>query len=419
VSGESAKRRAGGGLMRGVARKLGVGSRASRAEKDAQQPHVAAGDSPSVSHANSVAAMASASPAMTASATLDDDTQSSDESNSAPALLQPGEAGPSLPASAVTSPAAAPVARVVVEVQHTAASGGRALRLSHYAAFATNEVWGSVREHVRGVAVSCLDAPPAPGANDAELFALKCLSHAQKLAPLPADKERFSFDFSALVVQWTEAGAARWRRFAEDPANAEAGFAAKDEHDGLGRLGVVLDGPVEGFKAAAVAGAAAPASSSGRATLAACLDLFRVKEQLDDDNAWKCPRCKDFVPAFKQLELWSAPRTLVVHLKRFLYERSRFGDRMGGRKIAEAVDFPIDDFDLAPYLADRAVRGPVLYDLFAVSNHAGALGGGHYTAYVRLVDDEWYLADDSHVTKVDRAAVVTPEAYLLFYRRKD
>lgn len=27
-----------------------------------------------------------------------------------------------------------------------------------------------------------------------------------------------------------------------------------------------------------------------------------------------------------------------------------------------------------------------LYDLFAVSNHYGSLGGGHYTAYARMPD---------------------------------
>jgi ubiquitin C-terminal hydrolase len=36
------------------------------------------------------------------------------------------------------------------------------------------------------------------------------------------------------------------------------------------------------------------------------------------------------------------------------------------------------------------------YQLFAVSNHYGNLGGGHYTAYARQTDDgKWYSFDDS------------------------
>jgi len=60
-----------------------------------------------------------------------------------------------------------------------------------------------------------------------------------------------------------------------------------------------------------------------------------------------------------------------------------------------------------------------VYDLFAVSNHYGGLGGGHYTAYCRAGDDgSWHCFDDCHVSPVDEAAVQSQSAYVLFFRRR-
>ena len=70
---------------------------------------------------------------------------------------------------------------------------------------------------------------------------------------------------------------------------------------------------------------------------------------------------------------------------------------------------------------------PVLYDLFAVCNHFGRLGYGHYTAVARewspetaTLSDKWYEYDDDAVKElsdIDRD-VVTNSAYILFYRRR-
>ena len=34
-----------------------------------------------------------------------------------------------------------------------------------------------------------------------------------------------------------------------------------------------------------------------------------------------CPECKDFVQASKKFDLWKLPDILVIHLKRFPYDR--------------------------------------------------------------------------------------------------
>jgi ubiquitin carboxyl-terminal hydrolase 4/11/15 len=43
-----------------------------------------------------------------------------------------------------------------------------------------------------------------------------------------------------------------------------------------------------------------------------------------------------------------------------------------------------------------------IYDLYAVSNHFGGLGGGHYTAFAKnIYDNQWYNFDDSMVNVVN------------------
>lgn len=65
----------------------------------------------------------------------------------------------------------------------------------------------------------------------------------------------------------------------------------------------------------------------------------------------------------------------------------------------------------------------LIYDCYAVSNHFGNMGFGHYTAFCRSAsDDKWYEFDDGRVSPVTRdpqKTVVSSAAYNLFFRRRD
>ena len=64
-------------------------------------------------------------------------------------------------------------------------------------------------------------------------------------------------------------------------------------------------------------------------------------------------------------------------------------------------------------------KDPLIYDLYAVSNHFGSLNGGHYTAYCQNpIDKRWYEFDDSSVSSMQANGAVTKAAYVLFYRRR-
>lgn len=73
------------------------------------------------------------------------------------------------------------------------------------------------------------------------------------------------------------------------------------------------------------------------------------------------------------------------------------------------------------YLKKKEIDEPMLYDIYAISNHYGGLGGGHYTAYAKnKYDEQWYHFDDQSVMHVpDPTAIITPAAYVLFYRRRE
>ncbi|KAL1802822.1 hypothetical protein ACET3Z_031469 [Daucus carota] len=148
-------------------------------------------------------------------------------------------------------------------------------------------------------------------------------------------------------------------------------------------------------------------------SLFSCLDAFLKEEPLGPDDMWYCPRCKKHRQATKKLDLWRLPEILVFHLKRFSYSRYL------KNKLDTFVNFPVHGLDLGKYMKTKDASGQsYVYELYAVSNHYGGLGGGHYSAYSKLIDDDrWYHFDDSHVSPVSEADIRTSAAYVLFYRR--
>jgi ubiquitin C-terminal hydrolase len=205
----------------------------------------------------------------------------------------------------------------------------------------------------------------------------------------------------------------------------------------------------------------------GSLSLASCLAQFARPETLDARNEWYCAGCKAHVRATKTLQVWSLPRILVLHLKRF----SANNAYINTEKIGARVDFPLAGLDLTGYQlrsaaaagagagADAAgaaagaaavvtsssdggrtvtaapataVDGPAaVYDCFAVVNHFGSVHFGHYTAFTNPavargvaavgadgVLGSWHELDDSSVRSATSADVVSEAAYVLLYVRR-
>uniref|UniRef100_A0A2K5DEW0 Ubiquitin carboxyl-terminal hydrolase 4 n=1 Tax=Aotus nancymaae TaxID=37293 RepID=A0A2K5DEW0_AOTNA len=144
-----------------------------------------------------------------------------------------------------------------------------------------------------------------------------------------------------------------------------------------------------------------------------CIELFTTMETLGEHDPWYCPNCKKHQQATKKFDLWSLPKILVVHLKRFSY------NRYWRDKLDTVVEFPIRGLNMSEFVCNQSAR-PYVYDLIAVFHHYGAMGLAHYTAYAKnKLNGKWYYFDDSNVSLASEDQIVTKAAYVLFYQRRD
>ena len=149
---------------------------------------------------------------------------------------------------------------------------------------------------------------------------------------------------------------------------------------------------------------------SGKMTLEKCLKKFCREEQLEQGDEWYCSRCKKHVLAKKKMELYYVPKILIICFKRFVKDSYRW------EKNEDEVEFPINNLDLKNF-----VIGPdkehSKYDLFAVSQHYGSTGFGHYTAVCKN-DGKWFDYNDSSCHETNASSAQSSAAYVLFYRRQ-
>ncbi|KAI8147916.1 hypothetical protein BJV82DRAFT_532031 [Fennellomyces sp. T-0311] len=134
----------------------------------------------------------------------------------------------------------------------------------------------------------------------------------------------------------------------------------------------------------------------------------------DPDSKYKCSGCNQKVNAGKQVTIRSLPTMMIVHLKRFTFDL----ERGYMRKVSERIQYP-EVLDMAPYVSDEEkskIKGKSKYRLYGVLVHLGhSCSSGHYYAFIKSSDGQWYMMDDEEVTKVTKKDVFREQAYMLFY----
>ena len=151
-------------------------------------------------------------------------------------------------------------------------------------------------------------------------------------------------------------------------------------------------------------------SNDSKITLGDCLKNFCKEEKLEAGNEWYCPKCKKHTLATKKMELFYLPKLLIICFKRFVRESYRW------RKNEVFVDFPINNLDMGEYMIGPD-KSHSKYNLFAVSQHYGSTGFGHYTAVCKNFD-KWYSYNDSSIHPCSENDARSSAAYVLFYRRE-
>jgi ubiquitin carboxyl-terminal hydrolase 8 len=137
-----------------------------------------------------------------------------------------------------------------------------------------------------------------------------------------------------------------------------------------------------------------------------CFDYYVSGEIIENylDEA-----SKENVNIRKKILFWSFPNILTIDLKRF---DNRF------QKNQIQVTFPLDNLDLSAYVIGYK-KDNFKYELYGVCNHSGGVMGGHYTSYIKNANGKWYHYNDTSVSEVGiNETVISPKAYVLFYRKK-
>ncbi|KAH8659212.1 hypothetical protein BGZ60DRAFT_433955 [Tricladium varicosporioides] len=149
-------------------------------------------------------------------------------------------------------------------------------------------------------------------------------------------------------------------------------------------------------------------------TLQGCfLETYNKEKLLLEHDAWHCPRCDRHQRALITQELWTTPRILLFHLKKF--------DKSHGGLVNLHVTYPVEALDISDWVVSKNFNSKLLYDLFAVVNFLPGEGKvGHYLAFTKNRGNrKWYKYNDARVTECRVSEVVTAGAYVLFYRRRD
>lgn len=141
-----------------------------------------------------------------------------------------------------------------------------------------------------------------------------------------------------------------------------------------------------------------------------CMDsYFNKKETV---QSWVCEKCNNN-GCTKKINVWTFPDYLIVHLKRF---------NSDGYKINDFMDYPINDLDVTKYInTEKGDPNNYIYELYAINYHSGNTNGGHYWSACKNLDGNWYLYNDASVSQYSEntmGALVSKEAYMLFYQRK-
>ena len=94
----------------------------------------------------------------------------------------------------------------------------------------------------------------------------------------------------------------------------------------------------------------------------------------------------------------------MLHLKRWiLNEKTRL-------HVKNDTDVNFDPHFAVPDVGDYQLRGVIV--------HNGITGGGHYTAFVRSLQNDWYFYNDQATPLIQTVAqVLQSKPYMLVYER--
>jgi len=141
-------------------------------------------------------------------------------------------------------------------------------------------------------------------------------------------------------------------------------------------------------------------------TLFDCINYYVLSNDMCNDNQITCEKCNKKCNGKKKNSVWRLPPVLT-------FSFNRYDEQM--RKKTKLINFPISQVNFSD-LVDKPSEKKLIYDLVAVGNHSGVAGGGHYWAFSKGLNGQWYNFNDDHIDEItDISQLVSENAYYLVY----
>ena len=135
------------------------------------------------------------------------------------------------------------------------------------------------------------------------------------------------------------------------------------------------------------------------------IDLFikylKLEIHDDVDNLYFCDSCNENTISEKKLILWKLPEKIIIVFKRY---------SSNGKKNNNTVEFPIDKLVIRESESNKIKE----YSLQNIIYHLGNMDNGHYVNGI-FHNKEWYLIDDSEVSKIPILNNRNNQSYILVY----
>ena len=170
-----------------------------------------------------------------------------------------------------------------------------------------------------------------------------------------------------------------------------------------------------------------PLSKNG-SSLTECISMFSKAEELLKDNMIRCTCLQrgSLTNATRLALLSVVPKCLVIQLTRFSYDSSKHIAVKNSTTVRIIIELEIFPYTMKAKFNSKHQQS-MLYNLHAVCLHSGAQSTscGHYVAYCRVRDDQWYHFNDDVVTPITdikgelNSEFVLRNAYILLYHRVD
>lgn len=139
----------------------------------------------------------------------------------------------------------------------------------------------------------------------------------------------------------------------------------------------------------------------------------QLKEEFKDEEieGYSCDVCNKKTSALRTTEIWRLPRMLCISLKRFTYD---------GKKIHTAISHPKDtSFSFETFFSEHSPEPSKFnkYECFAIVDHHGQTGGGHYTAQAKSpLTNQWNIFDDESTHSMENGPQFGSSTYIIFLK---